>query len=123
MAMLATIVTVMLDAFSGLTNPTWSLSPQDAGSLQQSVDRIVEQRSVEQPRIPDLGYRGLVIQGLDVQGKPAEVRIFRRWIIVGTDGDARAFQDKDNSLEMWLVELGRAQVPAGRIPADLFPQK
>jgi hypothetical protein len=118
--MLATIVSVVLEAFSGLANPTWQLSPQDASRLQESVSRLAEQRAVEQPHIPDLGYRGLVIEGLDVQGKPAKVRVYRRWVIVGGDADARAYQDRDNSLEMWLVELGRAQVPAGRIPAELF---
>jgi hypothetical protein len=120
MAMLTTIVSVLLEAFSGLTNPTWQLSPQDATRLQESVSRLVEQRVVATPHIPDLGYRGLVIQGLEVEGKPAEVRVFRRWVIVGGESDARAYQDKDNSLETWLVDLGRAQLPAGRIPAELF---
>jgi len=120
--MLATIVTVILDAFSGVTNPTWALSEKDANVLQDSVSRIVQTQSVEPPRLPGLGYRGLVIQGLDVQGKAAEIRVFRNWVIVGDTTDARAFQDKDNSLEMWLVELGRAQVPANRIP-DIFQKK
>ena len=117
--MLATIVTVMLDAFSGVTNPTWSLTEKDAGALQESVNRIVATRPVEPPHIPDLGYRGLVIEGLDIRGKSTVVRIFRNWLIVGGNADVRAWQDKDNSLEMWLVDLGRGQVPANRIP-DVF---
>ena len=120
--MLATIVTVMLDAFSGVTNPTWSLQEKDAGVLQDSVNRITQSQAVEPPHIPGLGYRGLVIQGLEVAGRTAEVRIFRRWVIVGRSPDARAFQDKDNSLELWLVDLGRPQVPANRIP-DVFQKK
>jgi hypothetical protein len=120
--MLATIVTVMLDAFSGVSNPTWSLSEKDAAVLQDSVNRIVQLQSVAAPTIPGLGYRGLVIQGLDVQGKATEIRIFRSWVIVGGQTEPRAFQDKDNSVELWLVEIGRAQVPANRIP-DVFKQK
>ncbi|HJQ58414.1 MAG TPA: hypothetical protein VJ890_16010 [Vineibacter sp.] len=120
--MLATLVTVILDAFSGVSNPTWSLSDKDAAFLQDSVNRVVQSQSVDAPKIPGLGYRGLVIQGLDVQGKAVEVRIFRSWIIVGGRSDPRAFQDKDNALELWLVDTGRAHVPPNRIP-DVFPKK
>jgi len=120
--MLVAIVTVMLDAFSGFPNPTWSLAEKDALALQERVNRIVQLQNVEPPRIPGLGYRGLVIKGLEVQGQAAEVRVFRAVVVVGSGSDARAYQDKDNSLEIWLVELGRAQLPADDIP-DIFQRK
>ncbi len=57
------MLSVELDIFSGMPNPTWILSPQEE---KQLLDRIMANPQIMQPPFPkktiDLGYRGMIIE-------------------------------------------------------------
>jgi hypothetical protein len=93
---------VELDVFSGMPNPTWTLSGADAALFAHKLAALspAAPRELDNP----LGYRGLVVDtGAEV------VRVHRGTARVDRGGSLDVRTDPDRSLERWL--LGTGELP------------
>lgn len=106
--------TVELDVFSGLPNPTWSLSEAETESFQDKVNALPNAEAGERPN--RLGYRGMIVR---LGAGNAETL----WLIWG--GYAQKIQgtrvtdylDADHHVEDWLFKSGQPY-----LQPDLFQQ-
>ena len=97
-------VEVELDIFSGMPNPTWILTSDEA-------DRFVKQVAVLQPiaareRSGNLGYRGFIVHvthGAHTQS----IRIQTGIVEISKAGTSSFADDRDRRLERWLLNTGR----------------
>jgi hypothetical protein len=112
-------IEVELDVFSGMPNPTWSLSGADAAIFAEKLDVLLPAAPREQEN--PLGYRGLVVD------TGAEVVRVHRGIARITRGDSVvALEDPGRSLERWLYLTGAgtgvvADEVVAVVDADLRP--
>jgi hypothetical protein len=92
---------VSLDILSGLPNPTWRLTADEADRLQQWLSQLspTKDRPAEPP---DLGYRGLTIRRFDA----APMQVFEEFVLT----DSSAYADPDRQLEEWLLKTGKPHV-------------
>jgi hypothetical protein len=91
---------VEVDAFSGLPNPAWTLSPEDGDRLRERLALL--QPSVSQEKLPDgLGYRGVRVVGLDDYG---EIVACSGIVQGARHGKTIRWSDKDRKLERFLLE-------------------
>src|SRR5690349_428791 len=92
---------VTLDVYSGRPNPQWTLAPAESTEFQRRLAALHPLAGdAAEPAAP-LGYRGL-----EVQGGPAPVRVFRGRVTVG----GQDFADPRRELERWLIDSGRGSV-------------
>jgi hypothetical protein len=90
---------VELDVYSGMPNPTWTLSAADAALLAEKLDALppAAPRELGNP----LGYRGLVVDtGAEV------VRVHRGTAQVSRAGSIVVRADPGRSFERWLISTG-----------------
>jgi hypothetical protein len=91
---------VTLDVFSGVPNPTWAITPQQAADLLGMWDRLDETAAVDYSG--DLGYRGVIVGFADGS------RIWVSHRVAAEESTATARSDVDGSLEAWIVTTGQA---------------
>ncbi|WP_298471332.1 hypothetical protein [Phreatobacter sp.] len=97
----------MIDLLSGMPNPAWTLSCEEAAVLSGLVRDLVPATGAA-PSPPGLGYRGLVVS-TDCAGLPAGTwRVFGGAIHL-TDG---VMTDADRHLERALLASGEGRVEA-----------
>ena len=94
-----TTVEVELDVFSGMPNPAWTLSKEQATEFLAKLAEL--QETEPKSRFSGLGYRGLIIR--TQQGLDRELHIQNGFLEVG----GGFFLDQGRSLERWLVGTGR----------------
>jgi hypothetical protein len=102
---------VELDIYSGMPNPTWALSNEDASTLATSLASLP--RTSDQRLHANLGYRGFIIrltQGTTAQ----EVRVQSGIVQVAERGGLFYARDNSRALERWLLTTGRAYVKPER---------
>lgn len=91
---------VELDIFSGRPNPTWRLSPGEAGELLEKLRAL---GPGSRPRM-GLGYRGFVIHRADSRGHMVPwLRIGLAAVSVLTGSTQRSYRDTEG-IESWLKE-------------------
>jgi hypothetical protein len=105
-------VVVELDAFSGLPNPTWTLSAADAVELER---RLRDLPAAPSATLPDagLGYRGFRLT--TTVGK-APRRIYVTGGLVQVGDDHPLYRDV-HGLEAWLQAQARRQGYGGVLPS------
>lgn len=97
---------VEADVFSGRPNPRWT---PDAAAAREFSRRLGElPAAAAAPAFEGLGYRGLVVTGLE--GECGEVRVHggRAWAECG--GETRTLADAGRSLERWLLATGEGRL-------------
>jgi hypothetical protein len=106
-------VTVELDAYSGLPNPEWILTPEEAGELSDLLRELPE-AAVPPPRTDRLGYRGFRISNPGGEGGIPERLYIAAGGAVQIEGSAGGEVLKDaREVEVWLLELARAERSRG----------
>lgn len=96
---------VVLDVFSGRSNPVWDLSGKLAEELVKRLRRLPPAGRGKTPSPPDLGYRGL---RLTQKGPAQEEAWLAPYEVFGgfaRHGDS-VFLDDSRSLERWLLSAG-----------------
>lgn len=95
---------VELDIFSGRSNPSWTLSGDDAGQLLELLRSapIVGRRSIEN----NLGYRGFIVKASGI----GIVRVQNGIVEVTGENEVTYRGDPDRVIERWLLESGRGQL-------------
>lgn len=89
--------TVVLDVYSGLRNPEWTLTEAEAGQLRARL-RDLDEVSATVPQ-PVLGYRGFRVRDADV-----EIQITSGLIIVWSAGSHRSYRDSRGAEDYLLVQ-------------------
>ena len=97
-------VEVELDIFSGMPNPTWVLTNDQADSFTKKL-------AASPPISPrelagNLGYRGFIVQA--TQGANTQVIHIQTGIIQISLGATNTYaKDEDRQLERWLLNTGK----------------
>ncbi|HYQ90650.1 MAG TPA: hypothetical protein VES89_00895 [Candidatus Competibacteraceae bacterium] len=98
---------VEVDIFSGRPNPVWTLSDVEAATLVEKLSALppAPAKILSNP----LGYRGLIVQM--IQGsQDYTIQIQQGGVRVMHAGASSYFEDRDRSLELWLVSTGKPWV-------------
>lgn len=97
---------VEADVYSGRPNPRWTLDAAAAGELARRMGELPAAR----PAAPaeGLGYRGLVVTGLE--GECSEVRVHGGQVRAECGGETRAYADAGRGLERWLLGTGEGRL-------------
>lgn len=98
------MIVVILDTFSGLTNPEWQLTAkQQAEFIRRFAAAPIISTGAPHLEEP-LGYRGFRVRTARTGQLPAELRIYNGWII----GDSQVRRDRGRTMERWLLSTGAA---------------
>jgi hypothetical protein len=105
-------VAVELDVFSGMPNPSWTLSDEAAAELSQRVAALPA--GAPAALSSALGYRGFIVEATWDDG-PAVLDV-QDGLVRLVAGDTTIYrQDPGRELERYLLETG-----ADRLAPDLF---
>lgn len=97
-------VEVELDIYSGMPNPSWALSNDDAKALATRLASLP--RTLDQRLHANLGYRGFIIR-LTRGSTAQEVRVQSGIVQVAEQGGPFYARDNSRALERWLLATGR----------------
>jgi hypothetical protein len=111
----ASDVSVEVDAFSGVPNPTFDLSAADASTLAGLVGSLAAARDTAAAD-PGLGFRGFVVTGLDLSalGSYDTLRVQGTTVVASTGSDAASaavFTDSGNAMYALLRTAAAGAVP------------
>jgi hypothetical protein len=91
------LLNVTADMFSGLPNPKWALTPAQGSEFLRRFKNLPPGSKVT--AIPDLGYRGLLVDSTDSSFGP-QTRIYNGSVHQG----GQIFRDAHRELERWLAD-------------------
>lgn len=99
-------MTVVLDLFSGLPNPSWVLTEAEVRALEQQVATLRPAPQKDVPARPGLGYRGFVIKPVG-EGGGEQIEVYNGIVKVGRT----VLEDPERSVERWVLQTGQAHLP------------
>ena len=106
--------TVIVDVFSGLPNPQWTIAGDIVVQLKMMLAHLAHfHGAVPQP--PGLGFRGFILEFSPDEGISGPLRVFGGYVA----GPHEAWVDSDHALERWLLEQGIRAIPKN---AELLKQ-
>jgi hypothetical protein len=106
--------TVIVDVFSGLPNPQWTIAGDLLVQLKMMLAHLAHfHGAVPQP--PGLGFRGLILEFSPDEGIDGPLRVFAGYVA----GPHESWVDAGHALERWLLEKSIRAVPKN---ADLLKQ-
>lgn len=97
-------VEVELDLYSGMPNPTWTLTDAEADSLVKQLAALPRTSATD--LAGNLGYRGFIVrvtQGADTQ----LIRIQTGTVHIAKGAMNLYALDADRALERWLLDTGK----------------
>lgn len=102
-----TKVAVEVDIFSGRPNPVWTLSDVETAAFIKKLSALppAPAKMLSNP----LGYRGLIVQ-MTQGSQDYTIQIQNGVVQVMHAGAGSYFEDRDRSLELWLVSTGKPWV-------------
>ena len=106
--------TVIVDVFSGLPNPEWTIAGDVLVQLKMMLAHLAQFHGTV-PEPPGLGYRGLILELSSNEGIEGPLRFFGGYVA----GPHQAWVDSGHTLERWLMEQSIRAVPQH---ADLLKQ-
>jgi hypothetical protein len=97
-------IIVTLDMYSGLPNPSWEITDDEANKLNEILTKKRTQSTVTPPSITGrLGYRGLIISSSTDNVVSSPLRVFDG-ILETPNIDTSNFIDHDSEVETFLLE-------------------
>ena len=100
---------VELDIFSGVPNPTWSLTDAEADSFMKQL--VALPRTAPRELSGKLGYRGFIVQC--TQGTDAWLVRLQNGIVHISQGATNTYADDERRLlERWLLNTGKPHLEA-----------
>ena len=102
---------VELDVFSGVPNPTWTLSPRQEASLYERLradSRQISSATKLSPRL-GLGYRGLIVRRIKTDDGPWDRALAGRRTPFANEFRLGLGQSKKDSAADWLVRSAGRQ--------------
>lgn len=98
---------VELDIFSGMPNPSWTLTKAEAEVLIERIGALSPTSAREFPG--HLGYRGFIVH-LNLGGRETVLRIQDGAVQVSEAASQRYVADQGRALERWLFCTGRPYI-------------
>ena len=115
-------IQVVVDIFSGVPNPTWTVRGSDSATLIDLINGLEESGPADGSAGMDLGFRGFVLRGLDLPGGDDQVRVFGSDVVISHGADAgRLFKDENRSLYTMLRTMSEEHLAENvlqAIPVD-----
>src|ERR1700733_15344420 len=99
---MSAIFEIVLDVYSGRSNPTWTLSGSHSSELEKRLRHLNEASRSQESKPPDLGYRGLRVTRKGAGGTVAWEAPYEVYGAFVKHGDL-LFTDERRSLERWLL--------------------
>jgi hypothetical protein len=101
---------VEVDLYSGRPNPRFSLGPTTTAELMHRLASLPPLLGSATPRAT-LGYRGLRVDADVIESTITEIVVSGGAVFVrDRAGTQRVLEDRERSLERWLVEAGAGQL-------------
>ena len=98
---------VELDIFSGMPNPTWSLTDEEEDSFVKRLAALAPSSSSQLSG--NLGYRGFIVQCM--QGDNLQLIRIQKGTVQISEGAIEVYaSDKNRELERWLLNTGKPHV-------------
>jgi hypothetical protein len=98
---------VELDVFSGIPNPTWTLSPAQASDLADRISRLDPAEAAGQ-RPENLGYRGFIVQTTGASDVGAQtIRAYYGMVEVADSSGTAYYLDPQRNIELWLLATAK----------------
>ena len=98
--------TVIVDVFSGLPNPEWTIAGDVLVQLKMMLAHLAQFHGTV-PEPPGLGYRGLILEFSPNEGIEGPLRVFSGYVA----GPHETWADAGHALERWLLEHSIRAVP------------
>ncbi|NOK60296.1 MAG: hypothetical protein GFH27_549281n311 [Chloroflexi bacterium AL-W] len=101
---------VVVDIFSGRTNPSWGLSEAEAATLMTMLDGLEE---VEEGSAPSeqLGCRQFVVTLANPAANASQmVSVYDTTVEVDHGDEVKYYTDTDGQFGRWLLESGKAHL-------------
>lgn len=98
---------VELDIFSGMPNPTWSLTGAEAEGFLAQLATLVQIPAREMSG--RLGYRGLIVTCRQ-DGEEQLIRVHEGAVQISSAAAESFAADKDRGLERWLLTTGKPHI-------------
>lgn len=94
--------TVIVDVFSGIPNPQWTIAGDVLMQLQLMLAQLQQFHGGFMPEPPALGFRGIIVQFSPGEALEGHIRVFNGYVVTprGT------FVDAGRALERWLLQTG-----------------
>lgn len=109
------ITTVSLGLYSGLPDPSWELSDEEATALTALLETLP--RVDGSPPSGGLGYHGFLIERLTSEGMPRLLVAFQGTVSDPASSHLSYLDDPDRSAERFLLDTGRNRLSAVEIKA------
>ena len=98
---------IELDIFSGMPNPTWSLTDSEEESFMKRLAAL--ERTSSSELSGNLGYRGFIVQC--TQGEKLQFIHIQRGTVQISDNATEVYaSDKNRDLERWLLSTGKPHI-------------
>jgi hypothetical protein len=97
-------VQVELDIFSGMPNPSWILTNEEANSFAAQLATLPRTSAAE--LAGNLGYRGFIVQ-VTREINPRLIRIQRGTVHISEGASTVYAHDEERKLERWLLYTGK----------------
>jgi len=94
--------TVIVDVFSGIPNPQWTIAGDLLVQLKLMLAQLPHFHPGLVPEPPGLGYRGIILQFSPDEGVAGSLRVFGGYVA----GPQEIRVDAGRALERWLLETG-----------------
>lgn len=106
-----TATSVSVDIMSGLENPGWSITRDEANELTHLLSELDVESPPTEDLEPGLGFRGFVVDELavEIDGEPTSVRVLADRIEVGDPAES-ALIDPTGSVYSKLKTFARGNV-------------
>jgi hypothetical protein len=104
-------VRVTLHIYSGIPDPSWELTPEQAAALLEKMGKLPKSFLAPPPQpVYHLGYRGFTIEEIDQTGLAAkEVSLFARPSLAAKDTSVTG--EASGDLEQWLITTAGEALP------------
>ena len=115
-------IEVTVDIFSGVPNPTWTVSGSEAATLASLIKALPEVGAADASAGLNLGFRGFVLRGLAFSGAPDQARVLGAELIISRgDTAGTGYTDKDRAIYTMLRTMAQEHLDKNvfeAIPAD-----
>ncbi|MEI7989153.1 MAG: hypothetical protein WCI88_08935 [Chloroflexota bacterium] len=98
---------VELDIFSGVPNPTWTLTLMEGSNLKSMISKL-NATEIKRQRPENLGYRGFIIQTTTALfGDKQTIRAYHGIVEVEDATKTVYYLDPQRQIEFWLLSTAK----------------
>ena len=101
---------VVVDVFSGRTNPSWSLSDEETATLATMLEGLEEAEVAYSPA-EQLGFRQFVVTLASPMADASEmVYVYNTTVEVDHGDEVKYYTDTDGQVSRWLLESSKTHL-------------